>query len=68
MLQSLTGIYDKGKIYFQEPVLHKRSSFFVTFVEDLPAFKLLSSVPQCFKKPVIVQSIEKFSRDQLHER
>jgi hypothetical protein len=68
MLQTVTGIYDNGRIMLNEHLKRKHSKIIVTFIDEDDGLKLLSKIPVCFRKPVRVAYIESFSRDELHER
>jgi hypothetical protein len=69
MLQTVTGIYENGRVRLNEHLKRKHARVIVTFLDDEEnELKTLSAVPSCFMKPVEVSCIERFTRDELHER
>ena len=68
MLKTVTGIYENGRVQLNERLDRKHARVIVTFLDDDNGLKTMSSIPACFKKPVVVTHIERFTRDELHER
>ena len=68
MLQTVTGTYENGRISLHEHLKRKHARVIVPFLDEDDSLKLLSTIPVCFKKPVNVAHIEKFTREELHER
>jgi hypothetical protein len=67
MLQTVTGIYENGKVRLNEHLSRKHARVLVTFLDD-DGLKSLARIPVCFQKPADVARIERFNRDELHER
>ena len=68
MLQTISGIYKNGRIILNERLHLKQTKVLVTFLDETDGVKTLCSIPLCFREPVKVAHIERFSRDELHER
>jgi hypothetical protein len=68
MLQTVTGIYENGQVRLNEHLARKHARVIVTFLDDENGLKTLSDIPDCFNHPLEVSRVEKFSRDELHER
>ena len=68
MLRTISGIYKNGRIMLNEQLPLKQAKVLVTFLDEGDDVKTLCSIPPCFREPVNVAHIQRFSRDELHER
>lgn len=68
MLQTVTGVYENGKVRLDEHLARKHARVIVTFLGEDDRNKTLTALPACFKEPISVEQIRRFSRDELHER
>jgi len=68
MLQTVTGVYENGKVRLDEHLARKHARVIVTFLGDDDRGKSLTALPACFYQPITVERIRRFSRDELHER
>jgi len=68
MLQTVTGVYENGKVSLDEHLARKHARVIVTFLGEDDSGKTLSALPACFNQPISVDRIRRFSRDEIHER
>lgn len=68
MHKTIEGTYENGRITLHGKPSVKKAMVEVTFLDETIDLKLFTRMPAVFLRPVKVRRIQRFSREELHER